>query len=433
MKRLLFCLVALIAVMAMVAPTYAVEMNLNGISRTKFIGSNNMNGDDDVDDSRNFVHQRLRMYFTSVASENLKMVYKNEIDFNWGDNSFATGRSQGGRLGGDTVNLETKNVYLEMMIPDTPLKTTIGLQGVSLHRGWWISDDVSAVRFDMNFDPVTVLLAYVNAVDTNLTSSSDDLWQLHASAGYKAENIDARLSLGYERGPNAASGVANGTKEDNFYQVMGELGMSFDLVSFFVIAASNFGEKEGQGTQSDQDYKGYMFNAGVDFALDLATLGIEFIYASGDKEGDLDDDYRSFSGQTYSWAEICSDGYFWEANSNMPQISWEPNHPYPGSAASNHPSNMWTVAFHADLKPTDTTSVGFDAYYIGMVEDRTVGGNDEDTVGLEVNADLTQKVYDNLDVKVVGAYMFADDGYGTSATGSGDDAYVIGLGLNYKY
>jgi hypothetical protein len=174
-----------------------------------------------------------------------------------------------------------------------------------------------------------------------------------------------------------------------------------------------------------------MLNAGVDFALDMATLGLEFIYCSGDKEGDLEEDYRSFSGQTYSWAEIPSDGYFWEANSAMPQISWNPT--YPGSDAANRPSNMWVVAFHADVKPTDTTSIGFDAYYIGMNEDRTVGGSEEDTVGLEFDVDVTQKVYDNLDAKLVGAYMFADDGYGTSATNSGDDGYVIGLGLNYKF
>jgi hypothetical protein len=320
-----------------------------------------------------------------------------------------------------------------MMIPDTPVKATVGLQGLSLHRGWWISDDASAVRLDMNFDPVTVMLAYVNAVDTDFTSSSDDVWQLHASAGYKAENIDARLSLGYEKGQND-DGVTNTTiKEDNFYQIMAEFGMSFDMVNFFVILAQNFGEVEGQGGADDVDYKGSMVNFGVNFALDMATLGVEFIYASGDDEGDLEKDYRSFSGQTYSWSEICSDGYFWEANSNMPQISWEPNHPYPGSSDANNPTNMWTIAVRADMKPTDTTSIGIDAYYIRMVEDRTVGGNDEDTIGLEFDLDVTQKVYDNLDAKIVGAYMFADDGYGTNAGNSGDDAYVIGLGLNYKF
>ena len=50
-----------------------------------------------------------------------------------------------------------------------------------------------------------------------------------------------------------------------------------------------------------------------------------------------------------------------------------------------------------------------------------------------MNAKLVQKVYDNLDLLIVGAYMIAEDGYGTSATDSGDDGYVIGMGLNYKF
>jgi hypothetical protein len=135
-------------------------MNINGINRIKFISAENMDGDDDTDDNANFVKQRLRMYFTSVASENLKVVYKNEIDFEWGDNSFNSGdttRGGGGRLGGDQVNLETKNIYMEFMVPDTPLKATLGLQGVTLHKGWFISDDISAARFDLNFDPVSVM------------------------------------------------------------------------------------------------------------------------------------------------------------------------------------------------------------------------------------------------------------------------------------
>jgi hypothetical protein len=277
MKRLLFCVVALIAVAALVAPTYAAEMNINGINRIKFISAENMDGDDDTDDNANFVKQRLRMYFTSVASENLKVVYKNEIDFEWGDNSFNSGdttRGGGGRLGGDQVNLETKNIYMEFMVPDTPLKATLGLQGVTLHKGWFISDDISAARFDLNFDPVSVMAYWGIANDQDFTDASDDVWQAVASGAYKAENLDARLSFGYEKGQDDPT-YAN-VKSDDFFLVMGELNMSFDMFSFFVIGAANFGERDGDnsvaGKALDRDYSGYMFHAGVNFALDMATI-----------------------------------------------------------------------------------------------------------------------------------------------------------------
>ncbi len=63
-----------------------------------------------------------------------------------------------------------------------------------------------------------------------------------------------------------------------------------------------------------------------------------------------------------------------------------------------------------------------------------MGGDEEDEIGTEIEAKVTQKVYDNLDVLVIGAYMFADKGYGSDTSNSdGDDAYVVGLGMNYKF
>jgi hypothetical protein len=172
-----------------------------------------------------------------------------------------------------------------------------------------------------------------------------------------------------------------------------------------------------------------MFNAGVDFALDLATLRANVIWASGDDEGDFDDDFQVMTGAVYSWAELISDGYTYDRNANLTQIGGQ-----------NKPSNMYAINVGADLKPTDTTTIMLDVYYIGMVEDRTIAGEDEDEIGIEVDARLTQKIYDNLSMTIIGAYMFAEDGYGVydpadpnAASNSGDDAFHVGLGLDFKF
>ncbi len=445
MKRLLFCVVALIAVMALVAPTYAAEMKVNGIWNAKAYARDNFDGDDDNDDSTQFVTQRFRMYFNFIASENLKLVYKNEIDFEWGDSAFgAASRNSGGGRGGDAVNLETKNVYLQFMVPDTPVKATLGLQGITLHKGWFVSDDFSAARFDMNFDPISITtywagLAGLEADDqtgsgTISNDSSDDWWHIVASGAYKAENMDARLSFAYEKRPNDTTS-ADLPEDDDLFLVMGEFGMSFDMVSFFVIAAKNFGEADGSGSSSaaNRNYDGFMFHGGVDIALDMATVSLMAIYTSGDDEGDFDDDFRGLNGETFSWAEIVSDGYSYDRNSVNRQIGTD-----------KAPSNMWAVGAGVDLKPTDTTTIMLDAYYIGMVEDRTVAGSKEDEIGLEIDARLTQKIYDNLSLTVLGAYLFAEDGYGiyngdpaaagvTQAANSGDDAFQVGFGLDFKF
>jgi hypothetical protein len=435
MKRLLICLVALIAVFALVMPASAAEMKVNGIWNTKAYARDNYDGYDDTDDSTQYVTQRMRMYFNFISSENLKLVYKNEIDFEWGDTQFANARNNGGGLGGDTVNLETKNIYLEFMVPDTPVKATIGLQGVTLHKGWFISDDVSAARFDMNFDPVsiTTYAALADGTEWGDPDASDDDWQIVASGAYKAENMDARLTFGYERLPNDVTS-ADQPESNDLFLVMGEFNMSFDMMSFFVILGKNFGEADGSGPDSaaNRNYDGFMGHVGANFALDMANIRAEFIYASGDKEGDFDDDFKTMNGRTFSWSELMSDGYTYDRNPANNQIG-----------GSNHPSNMWAVNVGADLKPTDTTTLKFDVYYIGMVEDRTVAGEKEDEIGIEVDASLTQKIYDNLSMTVIGAYLFAEDGYGVyngdpgagaaQAAGSGDDAFQVGIGLDYKF
>jgi hypothetical protein len=105
MKRLLICLVALIAVFALVMPTYAAEMKVNGIWNAKAWARDNFDGTDDEDDSTQYeddstqyVTQRMRMYFNFISSENLKLVYKNEIDMEWGDSGPTVARNSGGGL-----------------------------------------------------------------------------------------------------------------------------------------------------------------------------------------------------------------------------------------------------------------------------------------------------------------------------------------------
>ena len=136
-----------------------------------------------------------------------------------------------------------------------------------------------------------------------------------------------------------------------------------------------------------------------------------------------EDDFQVLKGQTAVTAEIISDGYSYDRNASLSQIG-----------GANHPSNMYMLNAGVDLKPTDTTTLKFDVYYIGMVEKRTIGGDEEDEIGIEIDARLTQKIYDNLSLTVLGAYMFAEDGYGSDTVNSeGDDAFQVGMGLDYKF
>lgn len=95
--------------------------------------------------TRSFVEQRARLMYIAKANDDLKLVTHFEIDSRWGDNSYANGRNSGGAIGADTVNLETKNVYLDFNIPSTPMNFKVGIQPlVDSYKGVFFNTDVAA-------------------------------------------------------------------------------------------------------------------------------------------------------------------------------------------------------------------------------------------------------------------------------------------------
>jgi len=169
MKKGLMILVATLVAVAVAMPALAaVEFQYGGVFRTRWITSNNINdGSSQVQDNDNLFDQRLRVYLTFKASENLKVVWKMEIgNIAWGD----TRTNNGGRMGADGVNVKTKNAYVQFNIPNIPTTAIIGIQGIALLDSWLVDDDYSAMAFVTKLDNFTVTLAYIagqNAWDTS--------------------------------------------------------------------------------------------------------------------------------------------------------------------------------------------------------------------------------------------------------------------------
>ncbi len=135
-------------------------------------------------DSSMYLDERLRMYFTFVASERLQLVTKWETNSEYGYNTYIEtasgstnptagnlyvggGRFGGGQVGADAVNFQLKNVYLDFLLPSTPTRVKVGIAGLTLMKGWVLDDDVATVSFDTKFAPVTIKMGYVGAALTN--------------------------------------------------------------------------------------------------------------------------------------------------------------------------------------------------------------------------------------------------------------------------
>lgn len=166
-KGLMIFLVTLVTVAVAMPALAAVEFQYGGVFRTRWVTSNNINdGSSQVQDNDNVFDQRLRLYLTFKASENLKVVWKIEIgNIAWGDTRW----NNGGRMGADGINVKTKNAYVQFNIPNIPTTAVIGIQGIALLDSWIVDDDFSAAAFVTKLDNFTVTLAYIsgqNAYDS---------------------------------------------------------------------------------------------------------------------------------------------------------------------------------------------------------------------------------------------------------------------------
>lgn len=229
MKKHLAMLVALLLVVALAVPAFAaVEFKYGGQMRVRYVSQNNIyDANDEANDNTNFVDQRLRLYFTFQASENLKVVWKVEMgDTTWGRGGGRLGAGGGGNVGADSVSIENKNIYMEFNIPNTLLTADVGIQTLTLLDSWIVDDDFSAAVLKANLDPFKVAAGYVAGQTSGATAGS-----LGGSAGTNAvtwkDRIDSWfVNADYKGGPFGGSLVG-------FYQNGHDTNASVDPTTMF--------------------------------------------------------------------------------------------------------------------------------------------------------------------------------------------------------
>jgi hypothetical protein len=162
-------------------------------------------------DSQAFYFQRWRL-FTTVESADLKAraVWGVEVgDITWGQGGGASGdeygtgtnsrfgTSQGGGLGADGVNLETKNLYLQFEIPWVPgLSLLLGAHNIQVLDspvGAFLDDDAFGIQLAWRQDPVAVQL-WTAKIDENARQDADDN-QFYAARLWVDVTKDVTVSL----------------------------------------------------------------------------------------------------------------------------------------------------------------------------------------------------------------------------------------------
>ena len=148
MKKLLGIVMAMAMVIGSAAGANATDIKIKGYfdfafgwySNTGFYDAStdrNNTGNDEgfYGSEENFdATQRLRFQIDFVASEQLSGTVQFEIGtINWGHGGGdtwgwgETGRGSGGAMGSDGVNVETKHMYIDWIVPETDLSIRMGL------------------------------------------------------------------------------------------------------------------------------------------------------------------------------------------------------------------------------------------------------------------------------------------------------------------
>jgi len=184
MKR--FALVALLAalIFGVVSSASATELKVKGnIDVYGMWSANLLDHQSDVNDGDNYMTtQRMRTYFSFVASENLKAVLGLEMDTIWGKGD----SGDWGTDGNTDDPIEVKHAYLDFTFPDSAVNVKAGLQAVALPGvfGNPIFDDDAAaliVSAPIN-DMVGVAVGY--------TRGADDSTNVDSGAGEDRDDID---------------------------------------------------------------------------------------------------------------------------------------------------------------------------------------------------------------------------------------------------
>ncbi|HOV86512.1 MAG TPA: hypothetical protein PLM79_09130 [Syntrophobacteraceae bacterium] len=274
MKRYFMILVALAVAVTLASPALAaVEFKYGGQFKNRIHSSNNTwDGSDEGSDNLNFLDQRLRLYFTFQASENLKLVWKMEVgDTTWGNDWPTAGTStlgKGGRVGSDAQNVETKNAYIDFNIPNTPVKIISGIQTLNLLNSWIVDDDFSAIVAKAKFEPFAVTLGYVAAQNYDLSHYVDNIDSFFFAFDWVQKPFSASLIGYYQYGRDTIASVWPWTRSP-----LGNIGNSTTSAAFFpyygsLVPSANDMFRNGLLSVSDNS----LFDLGLNFSYKIDWL-----------------------------------------------------------------------------------------------------------------------------------------------------------------
>lgn len=373
--------------------------------------------------SANFIEQRARLGYTAKASSDLKLVTRFELDYAyWGNSSYTTGRNQGGAMGADTVNIETKNIYLDANIfKDVNMK--LGMQPYNdSFKSIMFDADMAGIAFSSSYGKFSPTVGFFRFNDTGVTQDNtlghmtNDLLVLD---GKFDVTKDLKVGAAYYFFRNN-SDVPNTTSVDisKFQQdiKMNTLGLNAEYVSG-PLTLNGFGVLQF-GTANARSTTAWALNGGAKYKVGPGTARCEFLYVSGDSgtTGHSNAFYAAF-GNGYT----AEHGYY---NNEMVILGRDKNAMTTDNSiiatAGNFGQGQIGGYIGYDLPINDRLTTAANAGFAAVAKDNkafTGTAHKSNYLGTEINAEANYKLLENLTAGVRVAYVFLGDYYKDVAQG----------------
>lgn len=427
MKKLVMVMAICALAVGTMAPAFAADLEYGGYWRTRAFTTTNFTGDDE-DDSRDYsaVDARGRLWTRFLIND--EMSWYNRVEFNvtWGD------EDNGGGIGTDgTDYLRWKNSYvdLEQEIGGADIQFRIGLQDYGIAQGFLFDDDFAGLKVAYAGDNITVPFIWMKAFEGGTVAGDDDNEREDYDVDFvglapvlAVDDAHIRPFVFYLTSDNASEwDAATGNKAVDVFYAGLDIWYTPDWGSLWAVGIFESGTAESiLDDDTEYDVSGFLVAAGGEFVADMG-LGVhaEAFYASGDDDLS-DDDVPAFfvpQGQSHIWSEIMGNGVF-DANGH--------SNGSPGDVITN----IWAVNGGLSYQFTDDLKVTGDVWYAQLAETNEV--REDDDLGTEVDLRIDYMLNEDLQLTLIGAYLFAGDAT-TMGAEEEADPWELGMQLSFRF
>ncbi|HEY5974216.1 MAG TPA: hypothetical protein VIU41_05690 [Geobacteraceae bacterium] len=459
-SKLMAVMAAGVLTVATAVPALALENEFHGSFRAQyqvsnFNGSTTGQGFFDPSNGRqaptgNTFDQRARLYYTAKANDNVKLVTAFELDYTfWGNSSYTVGRNQGGAIGSDTVNLETKNVYLDLKVPSTSTTLRIGMQPFDdAFKGVFVSADMVGIQATASYDKSTALLGFYRFDDQGSYISTGKKTRDMFALDYKYE-LSKHLKLGGayyyvndDRGTGEPSFLSQQSGLSNQIHTMGVNGETtmgpLTLDGFFLY---QFGTMDAPASNHINAFAG---NVGARLKAGPGTARSEFLYTSGDKTANRTDGTTNAYQSINSTNNDTENGFY---NNEMVILGRDKYALTIDNAivysSNNKDQGMIFGSVGYDLPITSKFSTSVNAGFAAVakengnkpINNNTGKRNSSDYLGTELNVEASYAVYEGVTAVARAAYVVLGDYYrGTANNGNDpDNPYGVRFLVQYAF